>query len=475
MTTIRKIRFGILALDVIWIVAALWIASLWRSGTDPGATLVFSYPNSLAFIASAIVVWGVLYALMELDGFRWGWTFASVSSHVLASTGIVAIVLPAVAFLTKSPMGRVRLAIYLVLLLFGFLAIRCLARAFLFSRHHAGAVRRAVVVGNGNVARELAREIERHPEMLCQVVGFLYPGNDHVPIDIPAGAETVQTLGIMDLLSAKQVDELFVVLPQAPRAEFQKLIARCRTQGIRVSLVPQSYELYVSQPRLAHVGSLPLVSLEAAEMSWTVSLLKRAEDLIFVVVFGLPAAAVAALCALALRLEGKPAFRTETRCGLRGREFELYRLNVERGSNMSGLEKFLDRTSLTELPQLFNVFRGDMSMIGPRPESPDRVRHYSEWQRQRLNMVPGITGLAQVHGLREEHESDEKARYDLQYILRWSPLLDLSLIFQTVWTLGSRWRRSPAGRHVSVPFTRFAPEIATLEAVHADRTDSCTD
>jgi lipopolysaccharide/colanic/teichoic acid biosynthesis glycosyltransferase len=79
--------------------------------------------------------------------------------------------------------------------------------------------------------------------------------------------------------------------------------------------------------------------------------------------------------------------------------------------------------------------RGDMSLVGPRPESAERIKHYSDWQRQRLKVRGGVTGLAQVHGLREQHSSEDKARFDLQYIFNWSPLLDLSLILQTVWTL----------------------------------------
>ena len=114
----------------------------------------------------------------------------------------------------------------------------------------------------------------------------------------------------------------------------------------------------------------------------------------------------------------------------------MLRLNVDRHANeMTRLERFLQQLSITELPQLFNVLCGDMSLVGPRPESPDRVRHYSEWEQQRLSVRPGITGLAQVHGLREQHSSEEKTRFDLQYLLKPSPTTDLSLLLQTSWTL----------------------------------------
>jgi lipopolysaccharide/colanic/teichoic acid biosynthesis glycosyltransferase len=98
----------------------------------------------------------------------------------------------------------------------------------------------------------------------------------------------------------------------------------------------------------------------------------------------------------------------------------------------------LESLNVTELPQLWNVLQGRMNMVGPRSEPPERVRCYSEWQWQRLSVKLGMTGLAQVHGLRDQHSSEEKTRLDLQYLLNPSPLMDLSLLLQTVWTLGIR-------------------------------------
>jgi hypothetical protein len=114
----------------------------------------------------------------------------------------------------------------------------------------------------------------------------------------------------------------------------------------------------------------------------------------------------------------------------------MLRLNVERDGDQHA--PFLSRLSISELPQLWNVLRGEMSLVGPRPEGPERVNQYSAWQRQRLKARPGITGLAQVCGLREQHSSEQKARLDLQYMLRPSLLKDLSLLIETVWTLTRR-------------------------------------
>jgi lipopolysaccharide/colanic/teichoic acid biosynthesis glycosyltransferase len=143
------------------------------------------------------------------------------------------------------------------------------------------------------------------------------------------------------------------------------------------------------------------------------------------------------------------------------------------------MERILAQFSFTELPQLWNVMRGEMTLVGPRPESPDRARHYSDWQRQRLSVTPGLTGLAQVLGLRDQHASEEKARFDLQYIYHWSPFLDLSLVLQTCWTLAIRFW-SPAHLAINMPAsesTAIPPShhVSVFEAHYADRTHSGAD
>ena len=130
---------------------------------------------------------------------------------------------------------------------------------------------------------------------------------------------------------------------------------------------------------------------------------------------------------------------------------------------------------MTELPQLWNVLRGEMSLVGPRPESPERVRHYSDWQRQRLSVAPGLTGLAQVHGLREQHSSEEKARFDLEYIFHWSLFLDFSLIVQTAWTLVVRLLKPPQTKTTAPVGVPQLVEMTIKEALHADSTQSSAD
>jgi lipopolysaccharide/colanic/teichoic acid biosynthesis glycosyltransferase len=177
-----------------------------------------------------------------------------------------------------------------------------------------------------------------------------------------------------------------------------------------------------------------------------------------------------------LRRQRGRALCKKLRCGMVGRRFQMYRLNVDRASaGSSRLEEALLQFSLTELPQIWNVLRGEMSLVGPRPESPERVRHYSDWQRQRLSLKPGLTGLAQVHGLREQHSSEEKTRFDLQYIFHWSLFLDFSLVLQTAWTLFVRLLKSPYFKTTTVTVEAKHIERATGEVLHVDRSQSSAD
>jgi lipopolysaccharide/colanic/teichoic acid biosynthesis glycosyltransferase len=177
--------------------------------------------------------------------------------------------------------------------------------------------------------------------------------------------------------------------------------------------------------------------------------------------------------AILLYFKKGQAFCTERRCGKQGREFLIYRLNSLRGGiGLPAYELLLQKISVTELPQLFNVLRGDMSLVGPRPEGLDRARHYTDWHRQRLNAKPGITGLAQVYGLRDQHSSEDKTRYDLQYILRRSMFQDISLLLQTAWTLAVRLVHAQASvaEHIATVDISFTETL-----IHAHSSQSSAD
>lgn len=483
----RKLQNWILVADLLWISLALIIAETLRYGPDwyrpeNAAGRVLFLPSMLA----ASTAWVVLSYAMQLDCFGGGWRFSATAAHLFLAVFFVMTVLLAGAYLSRQYVSRLALGYFTVLLWVGFLTLRWFAFAWLNRRYRVGNIRRVVIVGSGRVARELASKFERHPEMLCRVIGFLCPGTEMFEslhqADHVGGFTGISTLRVCSILNEHRVEELILALPGPAAPEVLNLAARCREQGIGVSVVPQPYELYLSKPHLLNLDGVPLLQLRDASASVLFLRWKRVLDLLVVCLLALVAVPILLPIALMLRWTTGHAFRWEKRCGLRGREFAMLRLNVDRDPQSgSRFERLLWQFSLTELPQFWNVLRGEMSLVGPRPESPDRVRHYSEWQHQRLSVVPGMTGLAQVHGLREQHSSEEKTRFDLQYLLQLSPLADLSLLLQTLGTLLMRliWRPSLTTPEVVLPTAKElgrSKETSDSEVLHhAYRAQPSTD
>ena len=450
----QKLQHWILAGDLTWVLIAMPIAYLLRYGPTWYGPVGGSFVTFVPALLGALVLWTVMFSAMKLDGFRRGWDFSAIVSQLFLGVCLLVALLLAGSYLALSFVSRLTLGYFSLLLFVGFVAIRWMANAILGSDYLTGAVRRVVIVGNGPIAREMAMKIERHPEMLCRVVGFLCSVDASIDSRLPGSLDEtvpVQTLGVVDLFKRWRVHEVIITLSKPGLPEVMNLAARCRTEGIGVGVVPHPYELYLSKPQLLDIGGLPVLHLREANANFSNASWKRGVDIIFgftLLLISLPVIAVGAL--LLLRKKGGPFLR-ELRCGQSGKLFWMCRLNSDRDcETLPRYEVILQQLSITELPQLWNVLRGEMSLVGPRPEPPERVKHYSDWQRQRLKVKPGMTGLAQVHGLRQQHLSEEKARFDLQYMLHPSLFLDVSLLLQTMWTLAGRLLRMGGGRNAKV-------------------------
>jgi lipopolysaccharide/colanic/teichoic acid biosynthesis glycosyltransferase len=197
----------------------------------------------------------------------------------------------------------------------------------------------------------------------------------------------------------------------------------------RIKLSPRFSASGLKQKKLVH----------QAQVVVSAGLGKRLLDFAIGLVLAVLTMPLVLFCGVILRVSTGRAFRWERRIGWRGAQFSMLRLNVDRHpQGSSSFEQLLCQLSIAELPQFWNVLRGDMSLVGPRPEGPERASHYSAWQQQRLSVKPGMTGLAQVQGLREQHTSEDKTLHDLQYMLCPSLLKDLSLLIETIWTLTLR-------------------------------------
>jgi lipopolysaccharide/colanic/teichoic acid biosynthesis glycosyltransferase len=454
---IGKLLRWVIVADLLWIPLALILAYEWRSGISAWSDVSRCMRIYWPVLLLVVLLWAIFSVRTELHGFRGGWNFAKILSQVIVALSVLMVVLLSAAFLTRHYYSRLILGCFAVYMFVGFVAVRCCTHVLVNSRSRSGGKRRVVILGSGPIAREIAAKVLHHPEMMWEVVGFLYPSCLEIPGAV-AGQEqcSVPTMEALELLKNNCIKELVVTISPLSN-EIRKLLDECRKFGTRVTFVPQFYELYVSRTRLVEIDGLPLLSLEESLPSAGALLVKRISDFALASLLLLLSLPLLLLTASVLYVKKGRAFCKEKRGGKDGQPFEMYRFNIDRDAS-----NVLARLSLTELPQLWNVLRGEMALVGPRPESMDRVKLYSDWQRQRLKMPVGVTGLAQVHGLREQHSSDEKTRFDLQYIFHWSLFDDLSLLLQTLWTLATRLGKQnndrntldisePAGGSVLIP------------------------
>jgi lipopolysaccharide/colanic/teichoic acid biosynthesis glycosyltransferase len=438
---VRHIRwFGILA-DIAAIPLSVFLAYVLRYGHKAGSALLHPGWAPLLIIVAALVSWLGLYEFLSLDCFREGWCLRTTITRVILAAAIQMSVILALAYAVQLHSSRFVLAAFEFIFCSLTLLTRLIAYRILLRQHRAGRIRRAIIIGEGRIANELAQRIRQHPELLYEVIGllnpFLTPGDEREG-NPAVSSKHLNSLDVMELFAQKQVTELFVCLDHSPN-EFQTFLGYCRERDISVHLLPQPYELFSSRVKLLEIDGVPLISLEGMPNSNAIVAFKRTADLLLGLVLAVLSFPILLVSALLLRLQGHRFLRRELRCGQFGKCFWMYRLDVDRwATNTTPFQRFLCRISISELPQLWNVIQGQMSLVGPRPEPQERVSAYSDWERQRLMVKPGITGLAQVNGLREQHSSEEKARYDLQYIVQWTPVTDLILLLETIWALAAR-------------------------------------
>ncbi|MFI7223415.1 sugar transferase [Nonomuraea angiospora] len=340
------------------------------------------------------------------------------------------------------------IVVVLIALLFTFLAVcgRSVLYFLIRRARRRGRAVPALVVGAGAHGQRLARNLLAYPEYGLLPLGFLNetPGEDPcVPVLGGPGdlVRVVQAHGVRAVVIAGQG---------------QQSIARtARSLGCDVYLAPDLGELIIDFVTLReHVRSFPLVRMRPEAQRGLAWPLKRAMDVAVALTGLVVSAPILALCALLIRMETGPGvlFR-QRRVGYRDRPLELIKLrtlrpadaresetlwSIAHDSRIGPVGRLLRKASFDELPQLWNVLRGDMSIVGPRPERPHFVKKFSRTvpgYGLRHRMPVGITGWAQIHGLRGDTSIEDRVRFDNHYIDGWTLRADLKIMLQTVWSL----------------------------------------
>jgi exopolysaccharide biosynthesis polyprenyl glycosylphosphotransferase len=370
--------------------------------------------------------------------------------RVLQAALLVALLTAAVLFLFKAKLAsRVVFGLYLG----GGAGLLWLAR-LVAGRVAARGTRglRVLIVGAGAEAQRAAAALQPSGRGRVELVGHLSVADERADVAVRGARED-----LAGVLEREVVDLVLIAVPSARIDEMGDVVASCREVGVDVAIAADFFERILAHGVPGRLFELPVVNLFTSPQFRAVMLSKRAFDILI----GLPLLVLAApfllLAALAVRLTSPgPALFVQERIGLHGRRFKLYKLRtmvagaehmraelaplnevngpafkLRRDPRVTRVGRLLRRLSIDELPQLWNVLRGDMSLVGPRPPVPEEVARYDRHQQRRLSIRPGLTGMWQVSG-RSDVDFDAWVRLDLDYIDNWSPWLDLKILLKTV-------------------------------------------
>jgi len=411
---------------------------------------------------------GLAFVILLLRGVYWlprstGLLDESVMIVGGLTTAMAGVILT--AFLTRFVPSRLVFIYAWALAIVFFIARRIGSRWLRAALWRRGKfVERVLVVGTGESGRRLMEAMLSTPSLGYMLVGFAddLPDTSDLSVATEHRVHRATRLGSLDdlerIVNRQRVHEVIVALPASRLNQVHHIIEQCRRQSVQFKVVPDLLQLSLDRVDIAEVAGLPLIGVKPATIQGSQRLTKRAIDALAATCMLIAWAMPMALIAIAIKLtsEGPILFR-QTRIGRDGARFTLlkFRCMVDGAEEMrdelmaahgaqdprlfklrddprlTPIGAILRRSSLDELPQFWHVLRGQMSLVGPRPQMPEEVANYEPWHFQRLAVTPGLTGLWQVNG-RSNLSFDEMVRLDLYYAEHWSPWLDMKIVLRTI-------------------------------------------
>jgi exopolysaccharide biosynthesis polyprenyl glycosylphosphotransferase len=456
------IRRSLAAADVVGLVLAFLVAESVVRDSSGAAEALRGYTEYLVFFAS-LPGWVLLarqYGLYSLDEEQ---PARSTADDVLGVFNMLTVGTWAFfvfTWLTHIARPSIpKLVVFWACALVAISVLRVVARSICRSRE--AYMQNTIVLGAGRVGQLVAKKLSKHPEYGVRVVGFV---DDDVADGSRADSGELSVLGtsvrLAQLVRELQVERVVVAFPETSRADTVELIRALNESGVHVDVVPHLFEIIDPQARNHAAEGLTLIGLPPARWQRSALLLKRALDLTISAAALVLLSPIFVAVGVAIVLDSRgPVFFRQVRIGTAGRPFEMLKFRtmtadadahkdelahlnkhaegdprmfkIPDDPRVTRVGRFLRAYSLDEFPQLVNVLRGEMSLVGPRPLIPDEHRHVNGWRRARLELKPGMTGLWQVLG-RDGIPFEEMVELDYRYVKYWSVTNDLKLIARTL-------------------------------------------
>ena len=460
MTRRFSVNFAVFSmlLDAIIICTALAVSTYLRpqlSALPFAAEILELIPTPWLVYPIFSLEWiGIFIVFSVYDGRRNLRVIDEITSVTLASL-LALVALAGTLYLSYREVSRLLFVLFFLISYTFLLSWRLLARLrFQIDKSRKQRQRRVLVVGAGLVGRELEEKIAHQPEIGLKVVGFL----DDNPQKRSQHADILGPLtSAITIIEQQRVDEVIIALPQRAYKRMNQLVGELHTLPVKVWVIPDYFRLALHKAAVEEFAGIPMLDLRAPALNDYQRMVKRSFDLLVSILLLPVILPLIALIAIAIHLEGPGSiFFRQLRAGENGRVFSIikFRTMVPNAEELRHLVEHLDEegrlihktaddpritrigrilrhTSLDELPQIFNIIKGEMSLVGPRPELPYLVAQYEPWQRQRFAVPQGVTGWWQING-RSDRPMHLNTDDDLYYVQNYSILLDIYILIKTV-------------------------------------------
>jgi exopolysaccharide biosynthesis polyprenyl glycosylphosphotransferase len=404
------------------------------------------------------LVWVVIMLAFSVYDGRKNIRIVDEFANLTLGSLLAGITLAGILYLTYRDTSRVTFLVFFATTYLLLVLWRVLVRLLYRRRNEQeGLKTRVLIVGAGPVGRDIETRLQEHSHLDVVLSGFL---DD----DIQKREDHPEILGdtstVRAIIKEQQVTDVVIALPTRAFEKVNGLVKELDDLPVKVWIVPDYFSLSLHHTEMHDFLGIPMLDLRAAALTEFQRMIKRIFDLLIttgILIFALPVMGIVAL--LIWLVDGKPILFTQQRAGENGKVFKIYKFrtmvrNAEavqkqvetvdtqgelihktrHDPRITPLGRFLRRLSLDELPQFFNVMRGNMSLVGPRPELPYLVELYKPWQRKRFSVPQGITGWWQIHG-RSDKPMHLHTEDDLYYIQNYSIWLDIQILMQTLWII----------------------------------------
>ncbi len=452
---LKKWHIVILLTDAVFISAAwfsaYWIRWLFTSefgyAINPFHVYVEAYPM-------VVFLWVVTNSIFgAYKPYRIRKNLEELKS-LLRGVVLAALVVMAVSFLFKEyDFARSVVLIFIVLTFI----LTGLSRFILFNiqdklRKQGYGNIRCIIIGAGTTGIRALQRISDHPEKGYDVVGFLDDDPQKLNSAISKKPVLDKLDNIHDIVKQRGIEEVFIAIPSLAHNRIMELIMKCEGLSVGFRVTSDVFGVLAHNADIEFIDDFPIFDLKEEKENHTYDALKRLMDITIAVILLLLSFPLWIIIPITIKLDSKGGvFFVHERVGLNGKTFRIYKFrtmssatnpyadspNKNNDLRVTGIGKFLRQTSIDELPNLINVLKGNMSVVGPRPEMPFIVGKYEEWQKKRLTVKPGITGLWQILG-RKDIPLQENLEYDFYYIKNRSFLLDIIIILKTIPAILSR-------------------------------------